>query len=252
MAIGSVATLGNASIATSASSTNLSIAAAIEAGNVALMGVVCDNTATTDGTSHNEVLSVTDTSASVVWTKLGEQTNGEGSAAAGVTTAVFYRPKQGSTLASSSNVLITFANSVADAVIRAWEFTSDADLELATAMVGNVTDASNGFGSASISGLASQEYLYFRALGKEANVASSSLITPSTGFTDFGAGRSQNAATAVLIRGEFRINTSTGETSDPTFAFAGDTAAVFVALREIVAAGSIAAISSGYHQRGLR
>ena len=103
-------------------------------------------------------------------------------------------------------------------------------LTLSTAAVANEVTAATDFGSAAISGLSSKERLYFRAIAKEANTLLT--ITPTTNFSTVGGGRSNNSVTAVLARGEYRINTSTGETSDPTFAVSGDTAGVFVALEE--------------------
>lgn len=39
----------------------------------------------------------------------------------------------------------------------------------------------------------------------------------------------------VAASGEFRLNTSTGETSNPTLAITGDTAGIFVAIDEVMA-----------------
>jgi hypothetical protein len=78
--------------------------------------------------------------------------------------------------------------------------------------------------------LASAARLYFRGLGKEANSATS--MTPSTSFTQITGTRSRNNADAIMLRGEFRINTSTGETSNPTLAVSGDNAGIFMALVE--------------------
>jgi hypothetical protein len=128
-----------------------------------------------------------------------------------------------------------------------WKFTKASgygirlDPDATTNPVTNGTDAANGFGSAAFSGLPSQERLYYRGLGKEAN--STTDITVSTSFTAATLTRSRNNASAVLLRAEFRINTSTGETSNPTLAVTGDTAAVFVALEEFLPArtGTLAA-----------
>lgn len=202
-------------------------------GDVVLISIVFDNIGTTDG-DLSEVTSVTDTRGNT-YTKLKEITNGEGAAGAGVTTSLWYSR---TTVALSSNLVTAnlSGTSAGDAVMRSWKFSVGADLVVAGSD-SNVTDAANGFGSSTISGLASASRLYFRALGKEANATTN--ITVSSGFTQITTTRSRNNAAAVLSAGEFRINTSTGETSNPTLAVSGDTAAVFVALEESAGSQSI-------------
>jgi hypothetical protein len=242
MSITSVGTLGNGVVGASGSANcSLTTSAAIEAGNVALLWWSSENSSTADGNT-NEHTSVTDSAGAVSWTKLYEYCNANGAADAGITTSLWYRPKQGSTLASSSTITGTRTDSRADQTMLAWEFATTYDLiDDTSGPVGNATDGSNGFGSAAFSGLTSKERLYFRSLGKKANVASTTDLTPSASFTMASNIRSRNNAAATTARGEFRINTSTGETSDPTFAFTGDTAAVFVGLVEDVPAASVPA-----------
>ena len=250
MAIASVGNLGTGVIGAAANTTfTVTTAAAIEAGNVALIAVGGNNVAATDGSGHNEVTSVTDSAGAVTWTKLGEYVNAEGGGPAGVTQAVFYRPRQGSELASASAITITLANSVTDWNASCWEFSCATDLTESAADVGNATDAAEGFGSAAFSGVSSVERLYFRGLVKEANVATTSQITPSAGFSAITAIRSRNHADSTCLRGEFIIATSTGETSNPTFAFSGDTAAVFVALHEGSVASTIPVKMNIYRQQ---
>lgn len=231
MAIASVGTLGQATSGVSSSSLNWTTAsnALSTSGDLAILTVVSDNITTTDGAT-NDHTSVT--GGNGTWTKLGEYTNGEGSAAAGVTTSQWLFTSTG-TNAVGTVFTINFSGAVVDKVAAGWKFTVAAgnSLQASASIVGNATDASNGFGSASHSGLASLSRLYIRSLGKEANTTTG--ITVSTSFTRFTAtARSRNNALAVCTASEFRINTSTGETSNPTLAVSGDTAAVFSALEE--------------------
>lgn len=245
MSIAAVGSLGNGAVGVTAATTcAVTTSAAIEAGNVALLWWTSNNSSTTDG-DNNEHLTVTDSAGAVSWTKLGEYTNGEGAADAGVTTSIWYRPKQAGDLASSSAITGTRTDARADQCMLAWEFSCATELELDGGPTGDGVDASNGFGSASLSSLASKERLYFRALGKEANVAATNDLTPSTDFTATANIRSRNNAAATCLRGEFRINTSTGETSNPTFAFSGDTASVFVGLVESAITGTATATPGG-------
>lgn len=246
MSITSVGTLGNGVVGGTGSTTcTLTTSAAIEAGNVALLWWSSENSSTSDGNT-SEHTSVTDSAGAVSWTKLYEYCNANGAANAGITTSLWYRPKQGSDLSSASTITGTRVDSRLDQTMLAWEFATTYDLiDDTSGPVGNVTDASNGFGSASFSSLTSKERLYFRALGKKANVASTTDLTPTTDFTITSNIRSRNNAAATLARGEFRINTSTGETSDPTFAFSGDTAAIFVGLVEDVPVTGTATFEAG-------
>lgn len=241
MAIASVGTLGTrVSGGTPAANIVLTTSAALEAGNVGILTIAFDNLNTTDG-DHSEVSGVVD-SAGNTWEKLGEYTNGEGAAADGVTVSL-WMTRASSELALGGTVTASFTSTLTDTCASLWEFTVGAALTQSASAVSNATDASNGFGSAAFSGLASKERLYFRALAKEANTITN--ITPSTSFTTITHARSRNNALAVAVRGEFRINTSTGETSDPALAVSGDTAGVFVALEE--SAGGIAIPIAAYH-----
>lgn len=215
----------------------------ILADEVALLAISSTNTSTADG-DNSEVSSVVDT-ASNGWTKLGEWTNANGSADAGVTVSL-WQSRLTATLDgdAGANITVNFASNRTDRCASVHRFTAAAALEIESGPVTpDDTDASNGFGSVAFSGLPSAARLYFRALGKEANTTTG--LTVSANFTAITGTRSRNNAAAVIVRGEFRINTSTGETSNPTLAVSGDTAGVFVALREVqkkivAAAGSYA------------
>jgi hypothetical protein len=232
--------LGNAALSLSAvSGSSLSDNAAnrtCEVGELVLLFAVLDNTGTTDA-DHSEVTSVTD-SGSNTYTKLGEWTNGEGVAADGITVSLWMSRLTTQVVISSGSFTANFSNAITHKCLCAEAFSVAAGtLSLAAPAERNATDASNGFGSVAFAGLSSKERLYFRALGKEAG--SNTLLTPSTNFTVTNGTRS--SAGGICIRGEFRINTSTGETSNPAMAVAGDTAGVFVALELTATAASFKA-----------
>lgn len=228
MAITSVGTAGVVGHSTSTSSWSTALdVGSLAANDWIVFLVAADNITTTDGDSNDHTL----TGESLTWVKLGEQTNGNGSAAAGVTLSLWMaRNTTGSTI-GTFDFTVTFASAVVDKCATAWKFGAGSTLAYVTgSRQYNTTDGSTGYGSVSISGLPSIERLYFRALAKEANA--SSQITVSTNFTALTTVRSRNHADAVLARGEFRINTSTGETSNPTHAVSGDTVGIFVAISE--------------------
>ena len=136
-------------------------------------------------------------------------------------------------LTTANNVTVTFAGAVTHKSMLLWEFSVTAGNKLveSTTEVPNSTTGVNGFGSVNFAGLPSIQRLYLRALAKQANITTT--ITSANSFTSQGlAIRSQNNASAIAQRGEYRINTSTGETSNPTLANTGNTGNVFVALEE--------------------
>ena len=237
MAIASVGTLGTGVSSTSSSSFTLATATnSLASGDFGLLTVVADNRTGSDGL-NNEHTGVSGGTGK--WRKIGEWTNSVGGAAAdGVTTSLWLFEATG-TVNTGTTITITLSGTATDKVASFWKFTKGAgtkivlDLEATINGINNNTDASNGFGSAAFSGLSSASRLYFRALGKEAN--STTALTVSTNFTQITNTRSRNNASAVGVWGEFRVNTSTGETSNPTLAVSGDTAGIFVALKEVTA-----------------
>ena len=249
MAIASVGTLGNAVDAVSASSFTWTTTtnALSTSGDLAILGITTDNLTTTDGAT-NDHTSVT--GGTGTWTKLGEYTNGEGSAGAGVTQSLWLFQSTG-TNAIGTVFTMNLSGSVVDKAAQGWKFTVAAgnSLQNGSAVQSNATDASNGYGSVAFSGLSSLSRLWIRGLGKEANTTTN--ITVSTSFTRFTSMvRSRNNAAAVCNHGEFRINTSTGETSNPTLAVSGDTAAVFAALEEYTPGGATHAATGALTGQG--
>jgi hypothetical protein len=232
MAIASVGNGGTGVSATSSTTLNVNAARDIQGtGQFAILVVSCDNTTTTDGVS-NDVLSVSNDDGGT-WSKLAEFTNGNGAAAAGVTTAAFlYIPGAGGEIRQGDPARITFASARVQKAASMWVFSKAANVPIVqnVAAITNGVDASNGFGSVAFTGLPSLARLYFRALGKEAN--STTQITPSTSFTAITANRSSNTTAAILVRGEFRVVTATAQTSNPTLNVSGDTAGIFLALVE--------------------
>jgi hypothetical protein len=232
-----IASVGSWGIGSSgASGTTLLLAgtlSTIEAGNVAMVLIAADNTGTTDA-DHSQVSSIADSVGGNTWTKIEEYTNGQGSAGTGVTVSL-WQSRLTNAITSTDDITVTFGGAITDKCGEVWEFTVGGALTEAAAAVPNATDGSNGFGSVQFSGLASASRLYLRALAKEVNPAATA-FTASAGFTAMPGTRSRNNAAAVCIRGEFIIATSTGQTSNPTFAIAGDTAGVFVALTDVPAA----------------
>ena len=240
MAITAVASGGTAAHSTSSSTWTPALASNLAANDWLVVFFVTDNLGTTDG-NNNEHLGIT--GEGLTWTKLGEYTNGNGAAAAGVTiSAWLVRNTSGATIGTVDPSL-TLSGAVVDKCCLAHKFAAGPDLALvASTLTPNATDASANYGSVTISGLSSAERLYFRALGKEANAIAE--LTPTSTFTALGTVRSRNNVDAVLARGEFKIATSTGETSNPTQSTVGDTVGLFFALSEGAGVGPGVAVET--------
>jgi hypothetical protein len=226
-------TSGSAGNESSSTSIVVAITVQLDANNVGVMVVSSDNLATSAGDT-NDHTSVSD-SQSQSWTKLGETTQTGGAAADGVTVSVWQR-RTGVNLTTSDTVTVNFSAAVVAKCARIYEFTVGNDLQLA-GTVQTAQNTGNGYTSVSISGLPSKEYLFFRGLGKES--ASNTEITPTTNYTVIGTVRSGNNSTnSVFSRGEWRVVTATGETSNPTHTISADSASVFVALEEATGGGA--------------
>jgi hypothetical protein len=230
MAIAAIAARGTGASSTSSTSFTMSPSATVAVDRYLILVVSTDNTTTADGASSDHT-SVSDTGGNP-WFKFSEYTNTVGGAAADGVTVSVWGVKVATQLTTGSTITITLGTARTDKCCSLYEFSVGTGLRLkqSATYVGNTTDGTTGFGSAAFSGLASLERLYFRALAKEAN--STTNLTASASFTAISAARSRNNAAAVLVRGEFRINTSTGETSNPTLSVSGDTSGIFLALEE--------------------
>lgn len=138
-------------------------------------------------------------------------------------------------LGTADTITVSFGTAIVDKCLALWEYSVAAGKILAEAdlPVGNELTNANGFGAATFSGLPNLQRLYFRSGTKRAN--STGAITPTSGFVSHGLTiRSRNnAAGACVLRAEHRIATSTEATSNPVWAVAGNTAALFMALDEV-------------------
>ena len=183
MAIASVGTLGTGASSTSSTTFTLTTATnTLAAGDFALLTVVSDNTATADGNTntHTGVSGGTGT-----WTKLGEYTNTVGGAAAdGVCTSVWLFEASGS-VATGTVITITLSAARIDKCASMWKYTKVAGNSIRvdpdSTTITNGTDGAVDFGSVTFTGLPSQERLYYRGLGKEAN--STTALTLTTNYT---------------------------------------------------------------------
>jgi hypothetical protein len=236
MAIASGGTLGTGANSTSNSTFTFTTATnTLAAGDFGILTVVSDNIDTADGRGHTHTLPSGGTGR---WSKLAEYTNAPSAATAvGATVSIWIFEATG-TVNTGTTITVNFSANVVDKCCSFWKFTVGAGNTLilnresvGEGVIVSEVNGANGFGSSAFSGLSNISRLYFRGLGKEVN--STTDLTVSSGFTLITLTRSRNNAAAVILRGEFRIVTATGETSNPTLAVSGDSAGLFLALEEV-------------------
>jgi hypothetical protein len=232
MAIAHVGASGTGAASASANSFTLATATnSFASGDFALMRVVTDNIATVDGasTDHTSISGWTGTV-----TKLAEQTNTVGGAAGDGATISLWLLEATGTINTGTTLTINLSGNTADKSAELRKFTKAAGQSIRIASGSTVqrttADAASNPGSQAFSGLSSSARLYVRAIGVEGNSTTS--LTNSANFTAMASVRSRNNASAVYTAGEFRINTSTGETSAPTLPTTSDSASLFLALEE--------------------
>jgi hypothetical protein len=205
-------------------------------GTLLIFVVAWDNTDTTDGNPTR--LSVVDNAGGNTFTRLREFVNGQGSVAAGAHVGVFY-----SILAVQRDVLDGFnCNSdTARTAKAAHVYAFSVGSGVTSLAIDGATDLANDGadpGSMSLSSLPSAHRLYIRAIAREGDEQTG---TATDGTWTLVGGEATSGGSAVTNMGvlmEWKIATSTGETSDPAGGLGGasvnrDHASVLLALSEV-------------------
>lgn len=234
--IGALFTANSTASTTSLSGTT---SADLEINNVGVFVVAGDNLCTS-GTGTDVI---TDgnffTSATIdgnAMTKIAEACSEiddpGGGAGTGIMTAIYiYRAT--ATLASGVTVTFNFSSAITSKAALGREAGVTAGNTLAA--VGStqyIALDSLDPSAMVISGLTSVETYFLRMFGMERDTGG--VFTPTASYTSFGVADADTtvAVTSVQTRGEFRILTGTGDTSDPAHSSATDSTNIFVALRE--------------------
>lgn len=235
VAVGIADKTAGTSIVSSAFDANVTV------GSVCIVVVAKNNAATADGET-SEVTSVTDTKGNT-YTKLKEFCNSQGAADAGATVSVWYS-QVATQLTTSDTCTANFSASTAASAIMARGFTATSGATIT--MEGSATLANDGAdpGSMTLSGLASREYLFIRAIAYEG------VVTTGTNTTDYvpvaatAATSGGGGASNMGVWAEWRIFTGTGDTSNPTVS-AVDSASVYVAIKEAASGARTLTCASG-------
>jgi uncharacterized phage protein (TIGR02218 family) len=201
---------------------------------------------TPTGPSNNH-LTITDSQGNT-WTKLREYTANM-LAGGDVVTSSIWACVVTTALTTSDTLAVTFAIAIPCRAIESRQFTTSI-LQPSISIVGGVDrlDEDSDPGLLSISGLQSQQYLFVRACAIHGTPggADINLYTPTAGFTEFvvphnnSTLQSEAADRQIGARGEFKIVSATGSSTNPSVdpATSPDTASVFIALKLAAVPGS--------------
>lgn len=212
------------------SSLALTCASAVSVGNLIVVVVACDNTATVDGPDK---ISVVQDSGGNYYFRAGSFANGQGAAQAGASVEVWYA-ECSRALTTSSTITATFVTSAnADATAmtaRFFSFDTTKGIAIEGTPATRADDAADP-GSLDVT-TANIECLRIRGIASE--VGNNTNLTPTSGWTAWANGNSATSGTIaeMCARAEHIISTATGAASDPTYV-AADTASLYVALKEI-------------------
>lgn len=231
MTISSINHLGTGSNSVSSSTFSGAFSAPWDDDSTALVAVVSENIATTSGETNTHTSFV---GASLEFIKVGERTVTHGAAADGVTISLWRRSV--STGVGTLNFTATFTAAVTRKCAVARKVISDLDL-MVDFVDGRTNLASSQFGTLAASGLPNRQRVWFRASAM-AYYASTN-ATPTSGWSIGNTVGTGSGASGIMGRNEYKIATSTGETSSMTQNIADDSASIMVALSEDTGAATI-------------
>lgn len=238
-AIASVGTILNCGHITPGTTFDCTTTAQLDINNVMVLELAADNICDTNAGSVANTIEHTAIGISGnMFTKIAEkchEVDDPGFAGSGATISLWvYRAT--ANIASGATVTFTLANSTTAKSAIGWEFTvtSGNTLQLAGAVQAEKHDGADS-GSLQISGLSNIERLYWRAMALERDTGGT--FTETADFTSIGVANADTGVPqdSMEARGEFRILTDTGSTSDPTLGSAVDGVDLFAALEEVLA-----------------
>ena len=252
MAFAAVGTIGSGTSKTAnQTGGTLTLTAQADAGNLIVLVIAVDNSATTDQ-DESAVSGLTDSAGGNTWTKIAEFTNSDGGAQNGSTCSVWYSVLT-NTISSGGTISWSYSNSTSrDAsAYTAHEFTKGASttVEVFAGSLTAVATETNATDSTAITGDGTTELLRIGALSAESNSTTTNLSVQNsyssfTQATSTGGGAAGN----VMARGWYKISTETNSNfagvSPGDFSNGIGTVRVCVGLYEVSAAPKSLAFDS--------
>lgn len=232
MAFSAVTALGTNGVDTGGGNLVITTSADAEVGKWAFVLIGKDNVSTTDGTG-SEITSVSD-SAGNVWASAGAFVNGQGAANAGAYVDVWV--SHITTQLSSGGTITIVKSTDVDCCATAYKVTIGAGKRVVVSQVQTQANDNADAASLSTSSLSNIEHLHIRAVASEYENANNLTVTDVNWTVLQGVISSTAGLPAVNMRidGEYKISTSTGETSDPAMpSTTADRANVLIAFEEV-------------------
>lgn len=226
MAYAYVAGRGGANNKTSSATLAGSPSAAIAIGQMVVVIAACDNAST--GDAETTLMSVSDNVGNT-YTKLGEYTNGDGAAGAGVTTGLF-ASKLTTALATTDTITLTLTSAVGTRAMVFQEF-SGAGINRVGRTYG-VADVATSGPSLTVSGLPATEHLW---LGVDGTEGLADTYTRDADYSSAGVRSTTggNADTNIAVWGGYRIAALASDTYQSSNTVARDWASMLVAIDEV-------------------
>lgn len=235
MAFGVPSSIGSGNSGLSGTTVTLASLATVNVGDCIWVVLSADNLGTTDA-DHNEHTGVTDISGNT-YVKIKEFTNGNGTAATGTTCSIYMCNVTVQLVLTTGVITGTISSAVTAKAISAMTCTKTASSTLAVAGTPQ-TDVGDNADPASmtISGLSSQEYMFFNGFAGEQ--AGGNTYTTDADYTAFTKdGTALGGSTDIMVCGGLRVFTGTGDTYDAATGTDRDYAQIFAAITEVAAAG---------------
>lgn len=218
---------------------------AIPAGRVLICSIASDNVQTADGNSS--LISSVVGSYSGIFTKLGEYTNGQGAAGAGITVSVWARRVLEDIPGGYDTITINLANPT----VARCAYVTIYHASGSTLSVGAVQGSANDTDPAemTLSGLSNREWLLLRV---DATERESFGYISSTNYTDLGTTTTTggDSESNVSIGSEYRVATVTGDTTNPTTG-TPQSASLYIALSDEIIGYSMPADPGSYTITGV-
>lgn len=215
-----------------ATTTTVTIAGAnLASGDFIILNFASDNSQTTDGDS-TLVSGVACTN--MTFTKIGEYTNGNGTAATGATVSVWLGLATG-TVTTTTTITVTHTSRTARGVCYQGFSKTGSQVWVAGLPIRFVADAADP-ASQTVAGLSNEEHLFVMAIAHEAtNTLTWSTFTNYTAFdnTSGNCGTSGSTAdTNMTARAAYRILTATTDTLNVAASTTSDHAGIYFAISE--------------------
>ena len=222
---------GNAAVAATASALTWTAQQAVTANSGFVVAVVASLNQVTGDVSSGIATEIS--GGGVTWVKLGEWTNGNAATNTGAMVAAFLARPTASDMTLSTLCVVKMVPQGRRIQLQSFKgnYAGTGEISIA-AVINRSNDDTGSLGAATISGLATREYMFLAAMGAEESVGAS--FAEMANYTGNEQGTGTVAGNQQRVRYAYRILTGTGDIYDPSTE-AVDIAQLYFALYEVSA-----------------